>query len=128
MEKPVDIEAALADALIDEGWHACAPPLPSDFGKLPLVTITRTGGGRRSRVVDTHRVSIDVRAGSWNSAIDAAERLCGVITQFELTYLGGAYCHSVEITTLPYQNVDPSHRDVPRMTFAAELVTGVVFN
>lgn len=128
MSKSIDIEAAVADALIFSGWEACAPPLPDTFERLPHVMVTRTGGYRKERAIDIHRVSVDVRAKTWGDVTAAANMLVGEILDFEYTDLGGAYCHSVKITTLPYQNLDPRHRDIPRMTFAVEFVTGIDFS
>ena len=126
--KSVDIEQAVSDALSDLGWHAYPPPLPNNFAPYPSVMTTRTGGNRRTRVLDTHRVSIDVRAKTWEAATNAADELTGVLETLAYKDLGGAYCRRVEITTLPYENVDPSHRDIPRVTFAAQISTGVIID
>lgn len=123
MASTIDIEDAIRVALSDRGWNACAPPLPSKI-VLPHVLITRTGGDRRSRVLDTHRVSIDVRDKTVEGAVLSADVLIGCIEDMAMEDLGGAFCHSAHATTLPYINPDPGNLDTPRVTFAAEFVTG----
>lgn len=97
-------------------------PVPNDLGKkLPYAVVYGVGGFKNSRVADVHAVSIDVYGRTWARAMDAANKLSGIVEELqdidELTvdYLGTA------ITALPYNNPDPDHPDLPRVTFAADV-------
>ena len=98
-------------------------PVPSNLGNtLPYVVIYNVGGFRTSRVVDTHAVSIDVYAKRWDLAMDAACKMAGLVENLEdSTGLSLDY-HRTAITALPYNNPDPDHADIPRVSFTADVV------
>lgn len=122
---PIDIEGAVASVIESvTGVTACAPPLPPDFADaLPHVLVTRTGGNNRQRVVDTHTVSIDVRADTWEQAMEAADGIAAflrVMHDGSTLYDVPVYSASVGI---PYTNSDPAHPTVPRVSISATITT-----
>lgn len=128
----VDIEDTLRQDLTTlyasldiAGVSFSAPPVPPTLGELPAtgtqVCLTRVGGGRSSLVVDSHTISIDVYDSDWQSSLDAANLLAGVISQ--LPYQSGLlvqYC-SVSIDTLPYALPDTSNPVFPRVRMLVTL-------
>lgn len=124
---PLDIEDALrvdlstAASLGGFSISIAAPPVPYDLGtSLPYAMVERIGGQRDDIVVDTHDVAIDVWADSWADAQLAADKLLGLLCglpyaddELEHDYLG------VQVNALPYNNPDPDHQDVPRVSFTA---------
>ena len=127
MEQYIDIEAALAEWIAG----ASAPPLPADFAEnLPWVLFTRTGGAIDSRVLSTHNVSVDVYAATWAAAQQHAAEVASWITAsegFDLYYTQGESQIEVPVYSAhcqaPYNNPDPKHPNVPRVTFLATLAT-----
>lgn len=129
MRYPIDIEGALQAALdgvsIDgETVKAYAPPLP-DF-LLPCIYIERTGGGEQDRVIDRHIVEIDTRAETWAKAQSTANRIIGYLRELEGAEIGGVPCYAVELNSMPYNNYDPEHQDVPRVTFSVLITTRTI--
>lgn len=128
---PLDIEDALRSDLTiaaNLGGFSCAfgaPPTPKDLGAtLPYARIERIGGMRNSLVVDAHDVAIDVWADDWAEAQTAANKVVGLLCglpyaddELDHDYLG------VDINVLPYNNPDPDHQDIPRVSFTAEVTT-----
>ena len=98
-------------------------PVPSNLGtSLPWVVVYNVGGFRTSKVVDTHAVSIDVYADRWDLAMDAANKMVGLVESLEdSTGLSIDY-HRSAVTALPYNNPDPRHEDIPRVSFTADVV------
>lgn len=119
-----DIPKALEGAFLIYG---AAPPVPETIGtNLPLVIPERIGGNRSSMVIDAHSVAFDVYASTWAEAQEAAGYVVSAIS--ELPYrsdLVGAYYQST-ITTLPYNNPDPEHPDIPRVSVNAQVLTRAV--
>lgn len=128
MRQPIDIEAALQTALNNKAVasgvtvKAFAPPLPPTLS-LPCVLIERMGGSEQDVVIDRHTVEIDTRADSWEHAQQYANAIIGHVRDLEGKLLGGVPCYSVELNTQPYNNFDPEHQDVPRVTFSVLLST-----
>ena len=129
--RPIDIEAAMAGWLESNGVTASAPPLSQDYAdRLPFVLITRTGGSQRSRVLSTHSIDVDVYAATWAEAQSAANRIAGIVAKAEaedLTWGDGGRtlrcpCYT-SVSNLPYNNPDPRHPNVPRVTFSATVTT-----
>lgn len=127
--RPIDIEDALRLDLTTAaqlGGFSCAfgaPPTPKDLGAtLPYARIERIGGTRNSLVVDEHYVAVDVWAADWAQAQQAANEVLGLLCA--LPYSDGL-AHDymgVDINALPYNNPDPDHQDVPRVSFTARVV------
>lgn len=125
----IDIEDALrqdlptAATLGGFSIYAAAPPVPETLGSsLPFVIPERVGGTRDSIVIDTHNVSIDVYAKTWGKAQETANKLVGIVAELpDIDGLSADYLEA-DITTLPYNNPDPRHQDVPRVTFAASVI------
>ena len=128
---PIDIEAAMAGWLESNGVTASAPPLSQDYAdRLPFVLVTRTGGSQRTRVLSTHSIDVDVYAATWAEAQTAANRIAGIVSKAEAedltwnedgrTLLCPCY---TSIANLPYNNPDPRHPNVPRVTFSATVTT-----
>ena len=117
-----DIEYELQKRLEADGYNASATPLPRDYGsRLPFVLVSRTGGDRKTLVIDRHRVSVDVFGKRWASATEAADELAGHIASMAGSYIGDVWCCDSAVATLPYNNPDPSNQDWPRVTFLVEL-------
>lgn len=128
---PIDIEAAMAGYLSEKDVTASAPPLSADYAeRLPFVLVTRTGGSQRSRVLSAHSIDVDVYAATWAEAQSEANAVWGYVVQAELedlTWTDGEQtlwcpCYTSE-ANLPYNNPDPRHPNVPRVTFSATVTT-----
>lgn len=118
-----DAEQIVADDLrAILGWTCVPAPAPDDLGDdLPLAVVEKTGGLAQTDVSDLHALSIDVWAGSagdWSDAKLAAIECENAIQSIEV---GGVY-KSIDITTQEYENPDPEHADIPRYTFAVDVV------
>ena len=132
MEAFIDIENALADA--GNYSSVCAPPLPEDFASsLPFAVFTRTGGTIEGRVLSIHNVSVDVYAETWEQAQLAAAQAGAFIDALEGQMIGyGEDDDRVEVPCYtahcqaPYNNPDPLHPNVPRVTFLATLATRTI--
>lgn len=129
MDAYIDIEAALADKF---GPSTCAPPLPEGFS-LPFALFTRTGGDTSDRVYTTHNVSVDVYADTWAVAQQAAAEMAGLIADLDGRNVGyGEDDDRIETPVYvsacqaPYNNPDPKHPNVPRVTFMATLATRTI--
>lgn len=122
MRVNVDIETALYNKLAAEGYSASAHAIPSTLGDtLPHIHVVRTGGYTSDMVVESHSVDFDVYAGDNADAMRAAADLCGWVRELA----GGELetpCYESEVTTLPYQNPDPSHPNIARATFKAQII------
>ena len=131
MEGYIDIEAALADAI---GSNASAPPLPETYtSNLPWALFTRTGGDLASRIYTTHQVSVDVYDSTWAAAQASAALLGALLCNLEGDEIGYGEdddrietpVYSVSLQA-PYNNPDPKHPNVPRVTFLATLATRTI--
>lgn len=118
---PVDVETEVPRDLSTylEGFQCFGPPVPQDLGEaLPCLCVSRIGGYERDIVVHDHYLSIDVWADTWPDAMDAACAAAGELRAMPFRETPHQYL-SVQITTMPYDNTDPRHLDIPRCTFAA---------
>ena len=129
MDAYIDIEAALADKF---GPGTSAPPLPEGFS-LPFALFTRTGGDTSDRVYTTHNVSVDVYAATWAQAQASAAEMAGLIADLDGRNIGytsnGTRIEApvyVSACQAPYNNPDPKHPNVPRVTFMANLATRTI--
>ena len=118
----IDIEDALQAALNAQGIKAAAPPVPANLK--PCVYIYRTGGYGTNYVQDLHTVDFDVYAETEAEAMEQADELTRWVRSLEGRDIGVPVYIS-QITTLPYNNPDPSHYNLPRATFAAQITTRV---
>lgn len=131
MDAYIDIEAALADKF---GTGTSAPPLPEAFSaSLPWVLFTRTGGDASDRVYTAHDVSVDVYAATWAQAQAYAAEMAGLIADLpgrNVGYTEGGTRTEAPVYTAscqaPYNNPDPKHPNVPRVTFMANLATRTI--
>lgn len=123
--KPRDVEGALQQdlAAILTSYDVIAPPLPDDFPDdgLPLVVVERLGGSRTDIVIEEHDVAFDVYADRWSSAVDAANTVVALVAALPdmSEQSSGVDWFDAQINALPYNNPDPAHPDVPRVTFSA---------
>lgn len=127
---PIDIEDALrldlttAARLGGFSFSVAAPPVPTNLGNtLPYAMVERIGGTRDEIVVDTHNVAIDVWANDWAEAQITANKLVGLLCG--LPYDDGFLAHdylSCDINAHPYNNPDPDHQDIPRVSFSAQVL------
>ena len=126
MRKTSDIETALYGLLTADSYSASAHGLPANLGtNLPHVHVTRTGGYESDLVIETHNVDFDVYAVDMADAMEVASDLCGWVRDLEGT-TGQVICYGSRILTLPYNNMDPRHQDLGRVTFKAELMTRTI--
>ena len=129
-ETYIDIEAALVDAA---GSNVSAAPLPEDFAEnLPWALFTRTGGDIVSRVYCTHNVSVDVYDSTWAAAQASASQAVSFLYALEGNIIGYGNPPEAEAAVYtvscqaPYNNPDPKHPNVPRVTFLATLATRTI--
>lgn len=119
MRISLDIETALYEKLITDGYSASAHAVPatleSDF---PHIHVVRTGGFESDMVIETNNVDVDVYAENAADAMEQACQLCSWVRD-----LAGDWCYTAEITTLPYNNPDPRHPSIGRATLKAQLLT-----
>ena len=128
--KPADIEGALAAQFA----NTSAPPLPEDFaGTLPFALFTRVGGSISERVVNSHSLSIDVYASTSAAAQAAAADLLEGVSALEgqsISWTEGTDTVATPVYEvdcgIPYNNPDPLHPNVPRVTFTATLATRAI--
>ena len=112
-----DIETALYEELVRDGYSASAHVIPSSLGShLPHIHVVRTGGYETDMVIETNMVDFDVYADDAAYAMEQASLLCGLVRD-----LTGDMCYTSEITTLPYNNPDPRHPNIARATFKAQI-------
>lgn len=125
--KTLDVEDAIRQDLggLLSGYTAIASPVPETLGaNLPLVVVYRLGGSRTSRVIDEHDLSIDVYAKRWSLAMDAANTAVAALESLADSdpLTSGVDWLDAYVTTFPYNNPDPDHEDIPRVTFAATVI------
>lgn len=117
--RPIDAEDMVQARLNADGLNASAVPLPDDYDeRLPFALVTRTGGQTYHTAADMHVVSIDVYAGTWAAATEAASKAVESVRALAGRYHDGVQVYRVDCD-MPYTNPDPAHLEVPRMTFAA---------
>lgn len=120
-----DIETALYNVLVSEGISASAHALPATLGdSFPHVHVVRTGGYTADLVIELNNVDFDVYAEDEADAMTAASNLCALVRSLTGTQLG-APCYASEIETLPYNNPDPRHPTIGRVTFKARITTRI---
>lgn len=120
-----DIETALYELLISEGISASAHALPSSLGDtFPHVHVVRTGGYTNGLVVEVNSVDFDVYAADQADAMTAASNLCALVRSIPGANIG-TVCYESEVDTLPYNNPDPRHPTIGRVTFKARISTRV---
>lgn len=118
-----DIETILYNLLTDGKYSASAHAIPASLGStLPHIHVTRTGGYETDLVLEGHYVDFDVYAADLADAMEEAGNLCGWVRELVDTQ-PHAPCYATRILTLPYNNPDPRHQDLGRVTFKAELMT-----
>lgn len=126
MRKTNDIETALYNLLTADHYSASAHAIPTTLGTvLPHVHVTRTGGYETDLVLEGHYVDFDVYASDLATAMEEAGDLCGWVRELVGTQ-ANAPCYVSRILTLPYNNPDPRHFDLGRVTFKAEIMTRTV--
>jgi len=126
---PLDVEDVLQrdlNTLATRCGLSCGisgTPVPNNLGNtLPYAVIYNVGGFRSSKVVDTHAVSIDVYAKRWDLAMTTACKVAGMVEGLVDTDGLSHDYHNTAITALPYNNPDPDHADIPRVSFTADVV------
>lgn len=118
-----DIETALYERLAEDEYSASAHTVPADLGSsLPHVHVVRTGGDESDIVLESHRVDFDVYHSDPTSAMETANQLCGWVRELPGTTVG-TVCYQAKILTLPYNNPDPRHYSLFRVTFKAQILT-----
>lgn len=110
----------MQEAVGSEVPYPCsAPPIPQEL-EAPCVVFTRTGGSTSDLVVDTSSVMVHCYGLTWAGAMAIADDVAGVCKA--LPYLDNVVTASA-LNTLPYNNFDPQHPDVPRVSFTALITT-----
>lgn len=128
MEVSIDLSDAIQQALAADGHNVCAPPLPLDFDqRLPFSRIqTLEGGTRTDMVLDTRNVLIETWAENMADAMVECSVVAGRIVELQGEMLGGVPCYSVELTSLPAEDYDPYHKDLPMASATARISTRVM--
>ena len=121
--KPLDFAYLVAQdicAICD--IDACATPIPENLGDaLPLAVVYNVGGSRVDLTVDRAALSVDVYAATPADAMSWAAVCCAACAAFP-DYSGGAVqWYQCDVNTLPYDNPDPRHPTIPRVTFVCDL-------
>lgn len=124
---PIDIEDALRldimTAAGQGGFSISAPPVPINLGALlPYAVVERIGGTRDELVIDSHMVGVDVWANDWAEAQQTANAIVGYMCSLPYDDSAQHDYLSVNINALPYNNPDPDHADVPRVSFTAQVL------
>lgn len=118
--RPIDIADAIQQALNAANIRSGAAPLPRDIPD-PFCFVVPTGGTSQG-VIDSHSVSVDVYASTdasaTNAALDAIKEIRGMESK---SYLD-SFVYGVE-TGIPYNNPDPDHPTMPRVTFLLTIRT-----
>ncbi len=118
--RPLDIENVMRECIGAQVAYPCsAPPIPQDL-EPPRIVFARTGGSSSDLVVDSSSVIVHCYGGTWADAMDEANEVAGAVKA--LPYLDNPVTASV-LNTLPYNNYDPQHPDVPRVSFSAIITT-----
>ena len=118
-----DIETALYEALAEDGYSASAHALPVTLGDaFPHVHVVRTGGDTSDLVIEGSNVDFDIYAEDQADAMTAASNLCAWVRDLTSKEIG-APCYASEIEVLPYNNPDPRHPTIGRVTFKARITT-----
>ena len=122
MRISVDIATALYNLLTEDNYSASAHSVPASLGRnLPHIHVARTGGYTSDLVIENNNVDFDVYADNEADAMTAASNLCEWVRSL-VGRMVDTPCHVAEITTLPYNNPDPRHPNIPRATFKAEII------
>lgn len=119
---PADVELLTARALTEDGVQATPPPVPADLSA-PHAVVYRTGGHRVALVIDRNQISVDVYGPTWGQAMSACAQAVATVQRMGGEVIDGVQLGGVWINTLPYNNPDPDHPTIPRVTFAAEIIT-----
>lgn len=123
MRASIDIETALCEFMESDGYSASAHRIPATLGQsLPHVHVVRTGGTTSDMVIESNNVDFDVYAEDEADAMTAASNLCAWIRALPGSRLE-TYCYTSEVTTLPYNNPDPRHPNIGRVTAKAQINT-----
>lgn len=124
--KSRDVEDAirldLSDIMAGLKYSIIAPPIPAALERsLPLIVVTRLGGMRSEIVVEEHDVAIDVYASRWSTAQDVANTTAAALSSLadSAGLSSGVDWLDASLNALPYNNPDPAHEDVPRVSFSA---------
>ena len=129
---PIDIEDALQKDITEAAERSglsisvSAPPIARDLGggrAMPYAVVERLGGVRSSLVLDKHAVSVDVWDKRWALAQDTASKLLAIILALPDTPDMSVDYISADVDTIPYNNPDVKHEDLPRVTFTVQLTT-----
>lgn len=121
MTVSVDIETALYNRLTEAGYSASAHAVPGTLGEdLPHVHVTRTGGYTSDRVLERNSVDFDVYAETQADAMETASELCGWIRDLEGSTIETP-CYESEVSGIPYNNPDPRHPNLGRVTTKAQI-------
>ena len=127
MEVSIDLSDAIQQALADEGHNVCAPPLPADFDqRLPFTRVQTLEGGSRDYVVlDTRSVLVETWAHDMAEAVVECSVVAARIVELQGRTLGGVPCYSVELVSLPAEDYDPYHKDIPMASATVRVATRV---
>lgn len=118
-----DIETALYNKLTADHYSASAHAVPHTLGNsLPHVHVVRTGGETSSMIIESHRVDFDVYASDPAEAMKEASNLCAWVRELSGEDVG-TICYAASVTTLPYNNPDPNHPTISRVTFKTQILT-----
>jgi hypothetical protein len=121
---PIDMPAALAEWLTEQGRAAVASPVPDDLmDDLPLTVLRSSGGSRDWPVLDRHRVGVDVYGATIAEALREAHLVFAALDSINHVHptVGGVQTYAFASGGLPQETTDPEHPNAPMATFLAEV-------
>lgn len=108
---------------------ACScDPLPADFdSRLPFAWIRQLGGQRTGMVVDRPMLTVGVYAAGWARAAAVAADAYAIVQSLPFTPGTLTDWTACSPLSLPYEDPDPDHPNIPRCSFTVNMtVKGVI--
>ena len=95
---------------------------PRHWEKISRISMSRGREDLRpTAVLENNSVDFDVYALTESDAMETASELCGWIRDLEGETVETT-CYASEVTSLPYNNPDPRHPNLPRTTIKAQIL------
>lgn len=118
---PHDYAELMASELTNAGFTAQPTPTPEDLGsELPVVIVSAPGGTRLNMVIDNPLFSVDVYAATIAAAMDTAREAFAVVCRLPFSPALNQW-RDCTVQSLPYENPDPRHPSLARVSFTANV-------
>ena len=123
MHGSCDIGGLLVSELSSRGFGISASEVPRDLaGRLPHVHVVATGGVAAGFVQEWRYCDMDVYACGYAEAHETASRLSAAVRDLDGGAVGPAVCYRASVATPAYDNPDPDHPTLPRVTLKAQFL------